>query len=286
MGITAEEFNMLEDKAREMRKLAVQTVSWAGGGHIGGSLSATDILTMLYYKYANIDVKNPEWEDRDRIIVSKGHIGVGVAPFLADKGFFDKEWLKTYNHTESKLGMHLDVNKVPGLDTSTGSLGHGLSIALGNAMGAKLLGKDLNIYVLLGDGECDEGSVWEAAMALSHFKATKVVTIVDRNKCMIDGRTEDVMCLEPFADKWKAFGFDVIEIDGHNMYEIAEAFDKAKAATDKPVVIIANTFKGCGVKFMQDDYKFHYASLDATGVAECSKDIDAYHDERKAKGGK
>ncbi|MBN2652910.1 MAG: transketolase [Spirochaetales bacterium] len=286
MGISEQDFNMLEDKARELRKLTVQTVSWAGGGHIGGALSATDILTMIYYKYARVDVKNPKWEDRDRVIVSKGHIGVGYAPVLADKGFFDKEWLKTYNHTESKLGMHLDVNKVPGLDASSGSLGHGLSIALGNSLGAKLLKKDINIYVIMGDGECDEGSIWEAAMAISHFKATNVIPIVDRNRCMIDGPTEEVMKLEPFADKWRAFGFDVVEIDGHNMYQIAEAFDKAKAAKDKPVVIIANTFKGCGISWMQDKYEYHYASIDASGVEKSVADIDAYHDARKAKGGK
>lgn len=281
MALTKEEFVALEDKARELRKLTVETVMWAGGGHVGGALSAMDILTLLYYKYLNIDVSKPDWEDRDRMIVSKGHIGVGIAPVLADKGFFSKERLKKYNHTHSELGMHLDVNKVVGLDSSTGSLGHGLSLSLGNALAARLLGKDLKVYCLLGDGECDEGAVWEAAMAISHYNATNLIPIVDRNRCMIDGRTEDVMKLEPFVDKWRAFGFDVLEVDGHDMYSLADAVEKAQAAKDKPVAIVMNTLKGCGVEFMQDNYKYHYASLDQESVNKCFEDIDRYHDKRK-----
>lgn len=281
MALTKEEFTALEEKARDLRKLTVNTVMWAGGGHIGGALSSIDVLTILFYRYLNIDVDNPTWQDRDRLIVSKGHIGVGLAPVLADKGFFDKEALKKYNHTHSELGMHLDVNKVVGLDASTGSLGHGLSISLGHALGARLLKKTMKIYCLLGDGECNEGAVWEAAMAISHYKALNVITFVDRNRCMIDGRTEDVMSVEPFADKWKAFGFEVKEIDGHDMYALSAAIEAAKSASEKPVVIILNTYKGCGVKFMQDNYKYHYASLDQEAVNECLRDIDEYHDNRK-----
>lgn len=281
MPLSKEEFVALEDKARELRKLTIDTVKWASGGHIGGSLSATDILTILYHKYMKVDVSNPKWEDRDRFVLSKGHVGVGYAPVLADKGYFDKDWLKTYNHTHSKLGMHLDINKVPGLDASTGSLGHGLPIALGMALGGRLQKKDFKVYCLLGDGECDEGSIWEAAMAVAHYKATNVITFVDRNRCMIDGPTETVMRLEPFADKWKAFGFDVVEVDGHNMNELAEAIEKAQAATEKPVVIICNTIKGCGVKQMANDYKYHYASIDEAMAAQCKADIDEYHDARK-----
>ncbi|MGP1586720.1 MAG: transketolase [Treponemataceae bacterium] len=281
MSLTKEEFVALEHKAEELRKLTVDTVKWANGGHIGGSLSAIDILTILYYKYMKIDTANPKWEDRDRFVLSKGHIGVGYAPVLADKGFFDKEWLKTYNHTHSKLGMHLDINKVPGLDASTGSLGHGLPIALGMALGARLQNKNFKVYCLLGDGECDEGSVWEAAMAISHYKATNLITFVDRNKCMIDGPTEQVMALEPFAEKWKAFGFDVIEVDGHNMYELSESIEKAHQAIEKPVVIICNTVKGCGVECMENDYKYHYASIDEAMAATCKTDIESYHNKRR-----
>lgn len=280
MALTSEEFLTLENKARELRKLTIDTVKAASGGHIGGALSAIDILTILYHKYMNIDANNPNWEDRDRFILSKGHIGVGYAPVLADKGFFPIDMLSTYNHTHSKLGMHLDKNKVVGLDASTGSLGHGLPIALGMVLGGRLQNKNFKVYCLMGDGECDEGSVWEAAMAISHYKATNVITIVDRNRCMIDGRTEDVMALEPFADKWKSFGFEVIECDGHNMHELSDSIEKAIAATDKPVVIIANTLKGCGVKLMQDNYQYHYASIDENLANEAKRDIDEYHDSR------
>jgi len=283
MPLSKEEYLALEDKARELRKLTIDTVMWANGGHIGGSLSATDILTVLYYKQMNIKVEEPRWANRDRFILSKGHIGVGFAPVLADKGFFSKDLLKTYNHTHSKLGMHLDMNKVVGLDASTGSLGHGLPIALGMALGGRVQKQDFMVYCLIGDGESDEGSVWEAAMAISHYKATNVVPIIDRNRCMIDGRTEDVMSLEPFADKWTAFGFEVIEINGHDLNEINDAIEKAKAATEKPVAIIANTFKGCGVKSMQDNYQYHYASIDAEWGKQCKADIDEYHDERLKK---
>ncbi len=280
MPLTNEEYLALEKKARELRKLTIDTVMWANGGHIGGALSSVDILTVLYYKQMNIRVDEPEWEDRDRFVLSKGHIGVGFAPVLADKGFFDKDMLKTYNHTHSKLGMHLDVNKVVGLDASTGSLGHGLSLALGMSLGGRLQGKKFTVYCLLGDGECDEGQVWEAAMAVSHYKATNVIPIIDRNRCMIDGPTEEVMALEPFAEKWKAFGFDVMEIDGHNVNEINDAIEKAKTATERPIAIIANTYKGCGVKMMQDNYKYHYASVDAELGDQCKADIDEYHDQR------
>lgn len=283
MPLTKDEYLALEDKARELRKLTVDTVKWANGGHIGGSLSSTDLMTILYHKYMNIDVSNPTWEDRDRFVLSKGHIGVGYAPVLADKGYFDKEMLKTYNHTHSKLGMHLDKNKVVGLDASTGSLGHGLPISLGMVLGGRVQKKDFNVYCLMGDGECDEGSVWEAAMAVSNFKATNVISFVDRNRCMIDGPTEEVMKLEPFADKWRAFGFDVIEVDGHDMYQLGEAIEAAQANNDKPTVIIMNTFKGAGIKLMQDNYKYHYASIDEEMSKQCKADIDEYHDNRLKK---
>jgi transketolase len=280
MAINNEELKALEKKAHELRMLCVDTVAWAGGGHIGGSLSAMDILTILYYKHLNIDVANPEWEDRDRFILSKGHIGVGFAPVLADKGFISKELLKDYNHTGSSLGMHLDSLKVTGVEASTGSLGHGLSIALGTALAAKLLNKSYKTYCLLGDGECDEGSVWEAAMAISHYNVTNVITIVDRNQCMIDGRTEDVMKLEPFADKWKAFGFIVKEVNGHSFKELDDAIEFALNEKSAPVVIIANTLKGCGIDFMSDNYKWHYGSLDAEKLKQCKESLERYYKKR------
>jgi transketolase len=228
----------------------------------------------------NIRPEEPDWEDRDRFILSKGHIGVGYAPVLADKGFINRELLMTYNHTGSSLGMHLDRNKVPGLDASTGSLGHGLPLSLGLGLSARLKKQSFKTYCLMGDGECDEGAVWEAAMAISHYKLTSVIPIVDRNSCMIDGRTEDVMRLEPFADKWRAFGFDVIEADGNDLNSMSEAIETALGASENPAAIIATTKKGCGVDFMTDDYRYHYASFDAEKAEVCKLEIDRYHDVR------
>ncbi|MCT4687232.1 transketolase [Vallitalea sp.] len=280
MPLTDIEIKNLEKKAHELRSLCVDTVVWAGSGHIGGSLSAMDILTILYYKYLNIDPSKPLWEDRDRFILSKGHIGVGFAPVLVDKGYIDKELLKEYNHTGSELGMHLDSNKVQGVDASTGSLGHGLPIAVGMALAARINNKDYKTYCLLGDGECDEGSVWEAAMSIAHYKITNLVTIVDRNRCMIDGPTENVMSLEPFAKKWEAFGFIVKEVDGHNFTELSEAIEYALAEDKAPVVIIANTIKGCGIDFMEDNYKWHYGGLNSEKIAQSKKSLEKYYKKR------
>lgn len=285
MPLTKEDRLRLEDKAHELRKLCVDTVVWAGSGHIGGSMSAMDIMTILYHKYMRIDPKKPDMPNRDRFILSKGHVGVGYAPVLADLGYFDKELLKEYNHTGSPLGMHLDSKKVTGVEASTGSLGHGLALGLGMALGARVKGESWRTYVLLGDGECDEGEVWESAMAAAHFKATNLVAIVDRNRCMIDGPTEEVMALEPFADKWRAFGFEVVEANGHDFASLAAALDTALAAKDKPVVIIANTIKGCGIDFIADDYKWHYGGFDGEKTIKAKESLDRYHDQRVAAAG-
>lgn len=280
MTLNSQEIMKLEKKAHQLRNLCVDTVVWAGSGHIGGSLSSMDIFTILYHKYMNIDPKNPRWDERDRFILSKGHVGVGYAPVLADKEFFDKELLKEYNHTGSSLGVHLDSLKVPGVDASTGSLGHGLSLALGIAIAARLQKKTYMTYCLLGDGECNEGSVWEAAMAISHFNVTNIVTIVDRNQCMIDGRTEDIMALEPFADKWRAFGFIVKEVNGHDFNELSEAIEFALNEESKPVVIIANTIKGCGINFIEDDYRWHYGGFDSEKVRKSKESLQKYFEKR------
>jgi len=283
MPLKHEERKRLEEKAHELRSLCVDTVVWAGSGHIGGSMSAMDIMTILYHKYMRIDPKKPAMPDRDRFILSKGHVGVGYAPVLADLGYFDKELLREYNHTGSPLGMHLDSKKVTGVEVSTGSLGHGLAIGLGMALGARLKGEKWRTYVLLGDGECDEGAIWESAMAASHFKATNLVTIVDRNKCMIDGPTEEVMALEPFADKWRAFGFEVIEADGHDFDSLSAALDRALEAKQKPVVIIANTVKGCGIDFISGDYKWHYGGFDTEKTAKAKDSLARFRETRLAR---
>jgi transketolase len=268
MSISNLEKKRLEDIARELRMTIIDVMAWSGGAHIGGSLSITDILTILYFKYLKVDAANPGMEDRDRFILSKGHAAAGYIPVLAKKGFFPADELKSFNHFGSPFAMHPDSKKVVGCDVSAGSLGHGLPIAAGIALGARYLKKSFKTVCLLGDGECCEGSVWEAAMSISHFKLTNVITVVDRNRLMIDGKTEDVMALEPFADKWKAFGFEVIEINGHDYDQLDAAFERAWAATEKPVLILANTIKGKGVDFMENNVVYHYASGD---TAMCEK---------------
>ncbi len=284
MPLSKQEWLALEKKAHELRLLTLDTTKWAGSGHIGGGMSALDVMTVLYHKYMNIDVKNPKWEDRDRFILSKGHVGVAYAPLLCDLGFNDKELLKTFNLSNSTMGIHLDSNKVVGVDASTGSLGHGMSIAVGTALAARVTGKDFKTYVLLGDGECDEGSNWEAAMSAAHYKTTNMISFVDRNKCMIDGRTEDVMRLEPLADKWASFGFEVKVIDGNNIKEICDAIDEALAnTTDKPYMIILDTIKGCGIDFMEDNYTWHYGAIDDNKYQQAKESLEKHYQKRLAR---
>lgn len=283
MPLSKTEWLALEKKAHELRLLCLDTTLWAGSGHIGGGMSVMDMLTVLYHKYLNIKVEDPNWEDRDRFILSKGHSGIAFAPVLVDKGFNDPEQLKTFNLSNSKMGIHLDSNKVVGVDASTGSLGHGLSIALGTALAARVLGKSYKTYCILGDGECDEGSNWEAAMAIAHYNATNVISFVDRNQCMIDGKTEDIMSLEPFADKWRAFGFIVKEVDGHNIKELCDAIDFALDDPEKPVMIIANTVKGEGIDFMEGDYRWHYGAIDEAKYNQAKASLERYYKERVAR---
>ena len=273
MALSMEEKQRLQDLARDLRLTVIDVMAWSGGAHVGGSLSIIDILTILYFKYLNVDPANPKWEDRDRFILSKGHAAAGYIPVLAKKGYFPEETLKTFNHFGSPFAMHPDCNKVIGCDASAGSLGHGLSMAVGLGLGARYLKKDWKTVCLMGDGECGEGSIWEAAMSASHFKLGNVIGIVDRNRLMIDGKTEDVMALEPFADKWRAFGWDVVEIDGHDFDQLDEALSHAWAATDQPVLILANTIKGKGVDFMENNVVYHYASADSELCAKAKASI-------------
>ena len=273
MALSMEEKQRLQDLARELRLTVIDVMAWSGGAHVGGSLSIIDILTILYFKYLKVDPANPQWEDRDRFILSKGHAAAGYIPVLAKKGYFPEETLKTFNHFGSPFAMHPDCNKVIGCDASAGSLGHGLSMAVGLGLGARYLKKDWKTVCLMGDGECGEGSIWEAAMSASNFKLGNVIGIVDRNRLMIDGKTEDVMALEPFADKWRAFGWDVVEIDGHDFDQLDEALSHAWAATEQPVLILANTIKGKGVDFMENNVVYHYASADSELCAKAKASI-------------
>jgi len=246
----------LKSKATEIRKLIVEMLAKAGSGHPGGSLSSTDIITCLYFDVMRHDPKNPTWPERDRFHLSKGHCCPALYAALTVSGYFPRENLWTLRRLNSMLQGHPD-KRVPGIELASGSLGQGLSIGLGMALSAKLDKKDYRVYCLMGDGELQEGNIWEAAMAAAHFKADNLCGIVDYNHFQIDGRTEDIMNLEPLLNKWEAFGWHAISCDGHNIKELLEAFRIAKTVKQKPTVIIAHTVKGKGVSFMEHVVDFH-----------------------------
>jgi len=251
----------LKKKAKIVRRRIIEMLWEAKGGHFGGSLSCVDILVALYFHILKIDPQNPKWEDRDRFILSKGHASAALCPTLAEKGYFSVQLLNTFNKLDSPFGMHPDMHKIPGCDMSTGSLGHGLPIGVGIALGGKLDAKSYKVFVLLGDGELQEGSIWEAMMAASHYKLDNLVAIVDRNKIELDGATEEIMALEPLSKKWKDFGWSVEEIDGHNMKEILEVLKKIPIKKGKPSLIIAHTIKGKGISFMENTHDWHYGKI-------------------------
>lgn len=252
------EIKELEKKTWTIRKDIIKMIAAAGSGHPGGSLSATDVMTVLYFDEMNVDPASPKKEDRDYFVLSKGHVCPALYAVLARRGYFDPAELITLRKLGSRLQGHPGINKgLPGLEASTGSLGQGLSIAGGFAMAAKLDGKPNRAYCILGDGELDEGNVWEAAMSAAHYKLSNLCAIVDNNGLQIDGALEDVMGLNPLFEKWKSFGWNVIEIDGHSVQEIKEAFAKARECKDAPSVIIAKTVKGKGVSFMENVAGWH-----------------------------
>jgi len=260
--LDAAERTRLKDKARELREKIVEVTYACGGAHIGGAFSQHEMLVALYYKVMKLDPANPAWAERDRFLLSKGHGGVGHATILGDKGYFDPALLKDFNKTGSPFGMHLDRLKVPGVDFSTGSLGHGRGLAVGAAMGARLTGQAWHTYVVVSDGECHEGSTWEAAMAAGHHKVTNLTLFVDYNKFSLDGPIDSVMTLSPLDQKFRSFGWRVIKIDGHDFDQILDAIAQSHAETAKPVCILANTIKGKGVDFMENKTGWHYGGLD------------------------
>lgn len=270
MAVSQEKLKELRQTAKELRLTIIDVMKWSGGAHVGGSLSCIDMLTALYFHFLKVDPENPDWDERDRFVLSKGHAAAGYIPVLAKRGFFPEDTLKSFNHFGSPFAMHPDCNKIAGCDASAGSLGHGLPMAFGMGLGFRYQGKDNKVVCMMGDGECQEGSVWEAAMAISHFGLKNVIPVVDRNRCQIDGTTEQVMALEPFKDKWEAFGFEVIEIDGNDMQQVCDAFEKAWTGGDRPMMILANTVKGKGVDFMENAVPYHYCSGD-TEVCEKAK---------------
>ncbi len=247
----------LKKMAHEVRKGILTSIYSAKAGHPGGSLSAADLFTYLYFEELNIDPKNPQMEDRDRFVLSKGHTAPGLYAALAHRGFFPVEDLETLRHTGSYLQGHPDMKCVPGVDMSTGSLGQGFSAAVGMALAAKMDQKDYRVYALCGDGEIQEGQIWEAAMFAGHRKLDNLVVIIDHNKLQIDGRVEDVCSPYPIDKKFQAFHFHTITIDGHNFDEIAAAFKEARETKHMPTAIIANTIKGRGISFMEDAAEWH-----------------------------
>ena len=247
----------LEKMAKQVRKGIIEAVYSNQSGHPGGSLSVADILTVLYFKEMNIDEKNPNWDDRDRLVLSKGHCSPALYSCLANRGFFPVEDLKTFRNINSYLQGHPDKNKVPGVDMTTGSLGQGLSSANGMAIAGKMDGKDYRVYCILGDGEIEEGQIWEAAMAANKYKLDNLCVIVDNNNLQIDGTIEEVMSSYPIDEKFRSFGFEIIKIDGHDITEIIKAFDVAKNVKGKPTCIIAKTIKGKGISFMENQVGWH-----------------------------
>lgn len=247
----------LADKAQKIRRHIIRMIGDAGVGHPGGCLSGVEIVTALYFAVMRVRPEEPKWPDRDRFILSKGHASALLYGVLAERGYFTVDELATFRRPWSKLAGHPDMNKVPGVDMTTGSLGQGLSVANGMAIAAKYDGRDSRVYILLGDGEVQEGQVWEAAMSAAHYRLDNVTAFIDRNGLQIDGPTEKVMGVEPLADKWRGFGWHVIEVDGHDYRQILDAVDEARKVEGKPTMVIARTLKGKGVCFMEGKVEWH-----------------------------
>ena len=255
--MTSSEKKQLQIAACKVRMGVIESTHGAKAGHPGGSLSAAEVFTYLYFKEMNIDPANPKWEDRDRFVLSKGHTAPGLYATLAYRGYFPVEDLPTLRHIDSYLQGHPNMNTVPGVDMSTGSLGQGVSAAVGMAMAAKYQGKTNRVYSLLGDGEIQEGQVWEACMAAAHYKLDNLCIVVDNNGLQIDGNVADVMSPYPIVDKLLAFGFNVHAVDGHDLEALEKAFENAKKTKGQPTAIVMSTVKGKGVSFMENDAGWH-----------------------------
>ena len=264
----------MEAIAKRLRRLIITMIGKAGSGHPGGSLSAVEILTTLYFKVLRHKPSDPRWPDRDRFILSKGHAAPALYATLAECGYFPADELLTLRQMDSCLQGHTDCNLTPGVEMSAGTLGQGLSFAIGVALAGRLNRRNYRTYVLLGDGECDEGQVWEAAMAAAHFKVGNLVAIVDNNGIQLDGWNRDIMNLEPFPAKWQAFGWHVIEVDGHDFRQLTDAFEQAKLVKGQPTVIIAHTVKGKGVSFMENNPDFHGKAPSAAEVQIALRELE------------
>ena len=265
----------LQKKATQIRKYIIEEVFSAKSGHPGGSLSCTDIFTVLYFDEMRVDTKNPKWPDRDRFVLSKGHCAPALYATLAVKGFFPEKDLYTFRKADSYLEGHPNMTYVPGVDMSTGSLGQGISTAVGMALAGKIDHKDYRVYSILGDGELEEGQVWEASMAAAHYKLDNLTAFMDYNGLQIDGNITDVMNPEPVADKFAAFGWNVITVDGHDYKQIKEAIETAKTVKGKPTMVVCKCIKGKGVSFMENNYAWHGTAPNQEQRDQAIQELDA-----------
>ena len=264
----------LRSKARDYRRLTWRTLRAGGSGHMGGSLSAAELFVVLYFHTLRYRADQPQWPDRDRFVLSKGHANAGYVALLAQAGFIPTSLLETFNHLDSPLGMHPNM-KVPGVEMNTGALGHGLAVGVGMALGARITGRDYRTFVMLGDGELHEGSVWEAAQLASHLQLNNLCAIVDRNMVSQSGPVAEIVDVEPLADKWRAFGFEVREVDGHDVGQLVDAFDRLPWTSDKPNVLIARTVKGKGATFAENTYVWHSNSVDDDVLERALAELEA-----------
>lgn len=266
----------LKKQAAVIRKHIIDEVYSASSGHPGGSLSCTDILTVLYFHEMKVDVNHPKWEDRDRFVLSKGHCAPALYATLAEKGFFPVEDLNGFRNIKSYLQGHPSMKDVPGVDMSTGSLGQGISASVGMALAGKIDKKDYRVYAIVGDGEAEEGQVWEAAMAAAHYKLDNLTAFLDHNGLQIDGKVTDVMSPEPISDKFSAFGWKVISINGHDYEQIIEAIGEAKKTKGRPTMIVAETVKGKGVSFMENVAAWHGSAPNKEQRDQAIAELDGY----------
>lgn len=270
----------IEDIAKDIRKQIYRIAHYAGGGHMGAAFSMTDIISVIYFdNILKFDPKNPEWEDRDKFILSKGHACYALYAALAKAGFFPESELKTVGKIGSKFGGHPKIYEIPGVEASTGALGHGLSFAIGIAFANKADKKDNHVYVVLGDGECQEGSIWEGALSAPTLGLGNLTVIVDHNKLQAMDNLENIVHMKPFADKWRAFGWNVVEIDGHSYKEIKEALFTRQC--EKPTLVVANTIKGKGVSFMENTPIWHYRMPNNEELSVLFEDLGFTERERK-----
>lgn len=264
----------LEKQAKEIRKLTIQAFGSLGEGHVGGALSIVEILTILYYRYMRIDPQDPKKEDRDRLVLSKGHAGPALYATLALCGYFPTDWLETLNRGGTRLPSHCDMNLTPGIDMTTGSLGQGISAAIGLALGNRLNEIDRTVYLIIGDGESDEGQIWEGAMAAAHYSLSNLIAFTDYNKMQIGGYTDDIMSLGDLDAKWKAFGWFTQHVDGHSFEALEQAIEAAHEERERPSMIILDTIKGKGASYAEGDVTNHYMPVSQEQTKEALEKLE------------